>query len=113
MFAARAKLYDARSPQYVLAPNVANPLVRFAALELWSRSGPGARLGMTIAVYDGTRVIKTAQPVSTIGMDGWVSFRAPITTVAGHTYVVEITANDVNGDVLKRSVTIRVSSGAT
>ena len=39
-----------------------NPVVKFAALELWSRSGPGAKVGMTIAIYDKGKVIKTAQP---------------------------------------------------
>ena len=29
---------------------------------------------MTIAIYDNGKVMKTAQPVSTIGVDGWVSF---------------------------------------
>ena len=53
-----------------------NPPVRFAALELWSRSGVGAKVGMTVAIYDGGKVINTYQPVSVIGADGWVSFRA-------------------------------------
>ena len=39
-----------------------NPVVKFAALELWSRSGAGAKVGMTIAIYDRGKVIKTAQP---------------------------------------------------
>jgi hypothetical protein len=109
--AARAKALDGRSPQLVVKAGVTNPVVRFGALELWSRSGRGARVGMTIAVYDGRRVVKTAQPASTIGFDGWVSFRVPVKTVKGHTYYVTIDANDVNGNTLKRSVTIRVPSG--
>src|SRR4051794_21230115 len=34
-FATLAAKYDARDPQITVRPNVANPLVRFAALELW------------------------------------------------------------------------------
>ncbi len=106
-FAAQAKTFDGRSPQLFVKPGVTNPLARFAALELWSRSGRGAKVGMTIAVYDGRKEVKTAQPASVIGNDGWVSFRVPIKTVVGHTYYVTIDANDVNGNTLKRSVTLR------
>jgi hypothetical protein len=110
-FAALADRYDGRSPEMKVRVGVTNPLVRFGALELWSRSGTGAKVGMTIAVYDGARVIKTAQPVSTIGADGWVSFRAPLKTIKGHIYRITIAANDVNGNRVDRSVLIRVPSG--
>jgi hypothetical protein len=107
-FASLADRYDGRSPEIKIRAGVTNPLVRFAALELWSRSGTGAKIGITLAVYDKGRSIKTAQPVSTIGADGWVSFRAPLKSIKGHTYFVYIVANDVNGNTLKRSVTIDV-----
>jgi hypothetical protein len=109
-FSSLADRYDGRNPQMKIRAGVTNPLVRFAALELWSRSVTGAKVGMTIAVYDNGRVIKTAQPVSTIGADGWVSFRAPMKTVKGHTYQITITATDVNGNRVDRSVLIRVPS---
>jgi hypothetical protein len=64
---------------------------------------------MTIAVYDNGRVIKTAQPASTIGSDGWISFRAPLKTVKGHTYQITIAAVDVNGNRVDRSVLLRVA----
>ena len=107
-FAALAKRYDGRSPQLIVRPGVRNPLVSYAALELWSRSGAGARVGMTVTVYDGARRIGVTQPVSTIGRDGWVSFRAPLTTVKGHVYRVYVTANDIHGDTVDRMVTIEV-----
>ena len=78
VYAALADKYDGRDPQIKVKAGVTNPMVRYAALELWSRSGPGAKVGMTIAVYDGRRLLRTQQPVSTIGQDGWVSFRAPL-----------------------------------
>jgi hypothetical protein len=108
-FASLAGRYDGRDPQIAVKAGVTNPLVKFAALELWSRSGAGAKVGLTIAVYDNGKVIKTAQPVSTIGVDGWVSFRAPLKTVKGHNYQVTIEANDVNGNKVSRSVLIRVT----
>jgi hypothetical protein len=106
-FARAAQTFDGRNPQIFVKPGVTNPLVRFAALELWSRSGAGSRVGMTIAVYDRGRVIKTVQPVSTIGPDGWVSFRVPIKTVKGHEYNITVVANDVNGNTVNRSVLLR------
>jgi hypothetical protein len=109
-FAALAFRYDGRNPQITVRPGVVNPLVRFAALELWSRSGTGSKVGMTIAVYDGSRVLRTAQPVSTIGPDGWVSFRAPLRTVRGHTYQITIDAGDAHGNDVHRSILLRVGT---
>lgn len=108
VFASLAARYDGRNPQVTVKAGVTNPLVRFAALELWSRSGRGAKVGMTIVVYDGRRLLRTAQPVSTVGPDGWVSLRAPLRTVAGHFYYITIKAGDVHGNFVNRSVLIRV-----
>jgi hypothetical protein len=105
--AALAAKYDARDPEIKVNQGVTNPLVRFAALEHWSRSGTGAKVGMTIAIYDGRRLLRTAQPVSTIGADGWVQFRAPIRTAAGHNYYLTIKAGDVHGNFVNRSVLVR------
>jgi len=52
-------------------------------------------------------VLKTAQPESTIGVDGWVSFPAPLTTVKGHQYQINIMAVDQNGNRVDRSVLLR------
>jgi hypothetical protein len=106
-FAGLAAKYDARNPQITVKPGVSNPLVKFGALELWSRSGAGAKVGMTIAVYDGRRLLRTQQPVSSIGTDGWVSFRAPIRTQLGHNYYITIKAGDIHGNFVNRSVLIR------
>ena len=62
---------------------------------------------MTIAVFDNGKVVKTAQPVSILGIDGWVQFRVPIRTQKGHDYNVRILASDVNGNRINRSVLIR------
>jgi Glycosyl hydrolases family 39 len=106
-FQSVAKTYDGRNPQIFVKGGTTNPVVKFAALELWSRSGPGAKVGMTIAIYDKGKVIKTAQPLSVIGFDGWVSFPAPLTTVKGHDYQITITAVDQNGNRVDRSVLLR------
>ena len=62
---------------------------------------------MTIAVYDGRRLLRTAQPVSSIGADGWVSFHAPIRTALGHNYYITIKAGDIHGNFVNRSVLLR------
>jgi hypothetical protein len=109
-YSALAAKYDGRNPYIQVKPGVTNPLVRYGALELWSRSGTGAKVGMTIAVYDGRRLLRTAQPVSSIGRDGWVQFRAPFRTAVGHEYYITIKAGDVHGNFVNRSVLVRVAS---
>ena len=52
-------------------------------------------------------MLKTAQPVSVIGFDGWVSFPAPLTTVKGHDYNITIAAVDQNGNRVDREVLVR------
>jgi hypothetical protein len=63
---------------------------------------------MTISVYDGRRLLRSQQPVSSIGPDGWVSFRAPVRTVAGHNYLINVRAGDVHGNYVNREIVIRV-----
>jgi hypothetical protein len=106
-FAARAKVYDGRSPWYVMRGGVKNPLVKFAALEIWSRSGR-TKIGMTVSVIDKGKALRSYQPTATVGADGWVPLRVPIRTLKGHTYFVYIKANDINGNTVQRSVTIQV-----
>ena len=112
-FATLAYRYDARNPQIIVRAGVDEP---DWSSSLRSSSGhapePGRRSGMTIAVYDKGKVIKTAQPVATIGADGWVSFRAPLKTVKGHNYIVTIKAGDVHGNQVNRSVLVRSSAAS-
>ncbi len=105
-----AKPLDGRSPLIDVKPGTSNPEVKFAALELWSRSGVGANVGLTLAIYDNGRLVKTAQRLSQIGFDGWVTFDAPLKgpTVKNHTYQITIAAIDTNGNRIDRSVTLRV-----
>jgi hypothetical protein len=115
-FARRAAFYDGRGPQITLEPGQQYPLVRFAALELWSRSGTGAKVGLTVAVYSQLpnrrlRLVRTAQPVSRIGRDGWVSFRVPLARAIARVYSVDILASDIHGNKVDRSVTLRVKPG--
>jgi len=108
-FAGLANQYDGRDPQIFVKGGVTNPTVRFAAIELLARSGKGAKVGMTIAIYDRGKVLKTAQPISTVGSDGWVTFRAPFKTVKGHDYNITVAAVDANGNRVDRAILVRAT----
>ena len=107
-FQAVAKPLDGRNPEILVKAGTTSPELRFAALELYSRSGAGANVGLTIAIYDNGRLIKTAQRLSQIGVDGWISFEAPFTTARNHTYQVTVAAVDLNGNRVDRSILVRV-----
>jgi hypothetical protein len=106
-FAGLASRYDGRNPQIFVKGGTSNPPVKFAALELWSRSGAGTKVGMTITIYDRGKVVKTAQPVSVLGVDGWVTFRVPIKTVKKHDYDIKVAAVDANGNRVDREILLR------
>jgi hypothetical protein len=112
-FTRRAADYDGREPQITLDFGAQYPLVRFAALELWSRSGTGAKVGLTVTLYRQApnrrlRLVRTAQPLSRIGYDGWISFRVPLAKAIARVYSVNIRAVDIHGNRVDRSVFLRV-----
>ena len=113
-FTRRAAEYDGREPEITLAPGTQYPPARFAALELWSRSGTGAKVGLTVTVYSQVtnrrlRLVRTAQPLSRIGYDGWISFRVPLARAIARVYSVNIRAVDIHGNRVDRSVSLRVT----
>jgi putative glycosyl hydrolase len=108
-FARVAKPLDGRNPYYTVPAGVSSPTVRFSAMELYARSGAGANVGLTLAIYDNGQLQKTAQQLSQIGVDGWVKFDVPLRlpTQRRHTYQVTIDAVDNNGNKVNRSVLIQ------
>jgi hypothetical protein len=113
MFAKQAAAYDGREPQITLEPGAQYPLVRFAALELWSRSGRRAKVGLTVTVYRQITprrlgLVRTAQPVARIGYDGWISFHVPLARATARVYSVNIRAVDIHGNKVDRSVFLHV-----
>jgi Cellulase (glycosyl hydrolase family 5) len=112
-FAKAAAKYDGREPQITLDYGAQYPLVRFPALELWSRSGTGAKVGLTVAVYSqatarNLRLVKVTQPLTRIGYDGWISFHAPLPRATARNYSVEIHAGDIHGNKIQRSIYLHV-----
>jgi hypothetical protein len=104
-----AKPLDGRNPAYTVKAGVTSPTVRFSAMELYARSGAGANVGLTLAIYDNGQLQKTSQQLSQIGVDGWVAFDVPlkVPTQRNHTYQVTIAAVDNNGNRVDRSVLIQ------
>ena len=112
-FTRRAADYDGRNPEITLDPGAQYPLVHFGALELWSRSGTGAKVGLTVTVYRQApnrrlMLVRTGQPLSRIGYDGWISFHVPLARASARVYSVDIRAVDIHGNRLDRSVVLRV-----
>lgn len=106
VFAAQAKKFDARNPKVMVKGGTVNPVVRVAALELWSRSGTGGLVGTTVSVFDGATPAGVTQPQSLLGFDGWFSIPIAITVAKGHTYTVTVDAADARGNKITRTVTI-------
>jgi len=111
-FSKAAAKYDGREPEVLLEYGQPYPLVRVPALELWARSGTGAKVGLTVTVYSQTgrrlRLVKTAQPVSKIGFDGWIAFHAPLPRAIARNYSVEVRAGDIHGNKIARSLYLHV-----
>jgi hypothetical protein len=78
-FTAAARPVDIRNPVMVIRAGSSNPTVKVPVWELLARDGAGATVGATISVTYRGKSIAVVQPTATISVDGWVSFRAPIT----------------------------------
>ena len=54
----------------------------------------------------GDSLIANPKPVTTLGLDGWLTVPVPFTPVKGKTYYIEVTANAFNGDTVSRLLTL-------
>jgi hypothetical protein len=70
-------------------------------------SEPGAQIGMTYVVTDGSRREAVGQPVVALAPDDSISFVPSFTPVKGHTYTVTSTANEINGHTETRTALIK------
>jgi hypothetical protein len=71
-------------------------------------SQPGATIGMTYRVFDGTRAIAVGQPAVPLAPDASVTFTPSFKTVKGHKYTVSAVLNEVNGHSETRSACVVV-----
>jgi hypothetical protein len=82
------------------------PTIKLVVPQLAVVASPGASIGITYQVFDGGSMIATGQPASTISIDQTVRFTAGFTPVAGHTYTIEMDANDINGNHVVRTYSL-------
>jgi hypothetical protein len=68
---------------------------------------PGAQIGMTYTVMEGSRKLAIGQPVVPLAADDSVTFVVEFAPVKGHTYTVISTANEINGHSETRSALIK------
>jgi hypothetical protein len=87
----------------------ATPRVTMYVPYLGYYSQPGAQIGMTYVVTDGSRRIAIGQPVATLAADNSITFSPQFKPVKGHTYTVTSTANEINGHTEVRTAVIKAS----
>ena len=72
-------------------------------------SQPGAEIGLTYVVRDGSNTVAVGQPVSALAGDQSITFAPAFTPVKGKTYSVTATANEPNGHTETRTALIKVT----
>src|SRR5207245_11321499 len=97
---------DIRTPVRTVPAGTPNPVVRISALEIAARNPPGTTIGVDERVITGDSLIANPKPVTTLGVDGWLSVPVAFTPQAGKTYYIEVTANAFNGDKVSRLLTL-------
>jgi hypothetical protein len=98
--------YDIRNTVLTVKAGKANPVIRISALEMAARNPAGSRIGVDERVITGDSLIANPQPVTAMGIDGWLSVPVMFTPQKGRTYYVEVTANAFNGDTVSRILTL-------
>jgi hypothetical protein len=57
-------------------------------------------------VFSAGRLVAAGMPAATLARDGWFGVRLAFRPLAGRSYVVQIDAEDVNGNRLTRTITV-------
>lgn|GEM_PF-1093496 len=104
-FGAVARLIDGTT--VTTKPGV-SPRVTMYVPYLSHYAAPGAAIGMTYRVYDGSKAIAVGQPVAPLNLDQSITFTPVFTPVKGHTYTVTAIANEQSGHTEQRTATVRV-----
>ena len=80
--------------------------MRISALEMAARNPAGTRVGVDERVITGDSLIANPTPVTSMGIDGWLSVPVMFTPQKGKTDYIEVTANAFNGDKVSRILTL-------
>jgi hypothetical protein len=108
-FTAAAKPFDVRSPLLTVKAGVSNPTVRVPVWEMYARDGSGANVGATISVTYRGKNVGVSQPPASIGVDGYVAFKVPITKAKlNGVYRVFMKIGDIHGNFVNRTATVDV-----
>jgi hypothetical protein len=84
------------------------PVISVPARELATHTAPGEPVGVSYALYDGTKWMGIHQPQLPMGRDGWFTLPVQLVPERGHTYTVIITAN-AHGDYIRRQLTLNAT----
>jgi hypothetical protein len=82
-------------------------MVNMSVREFAASNRPGAPVGITYRLTQGTRPITVEQPQAQLGVDGWIRFRVDHALQKGATYTMVVEANDINGNKLRRTLTLK------
>jgi len=106
-FAALARVLDGRNVDAAVKGGTRNPRVQLETTSLLAKDGAGANVSVTYGVKRGSSSVATGAAAIPLAADGTVSFTLRGVTVAkGGTYVATVSLEDINGNVLRRTVTL-------
>ena len=105
-FAAAARSFDPRNA-VVRARAGTRPTLNVSVRELAAANRPGAGIGVTYRLLQGTSAVAIDQPRVPLGADGWIRFRVDYALKSRTTYSLVVEANDINGLKVRRTLTIR------
>jgi hypothetical protein len=103
-FASAAAALDARNAIIYVRAGRRRPTIRVSTLELAERDGPGANVGVTYRVFFKRAVIAVKQPVTAIGVDGWITLTLDFRPLAKHSYPTTVDVGDASGNHVKRTL---------
>jgi hypothetical protein len=87
----------------------ATPSVTMYMPYLGYYSEPGAQIGMTYVLSEGSKRLAVGQPAVALGADDSITFAPDFKLLKGHTYTVTATANEANGHSETRTALIKAS----
>ena len=104
-FTPLAAALDARNGVITVGAGT-TPVVGVSALALKAHDTPGATVGINYTISDNGHFLGNAIANAPLGNDGWLSFRPDVSAAKGHRISLGITATDVNGITITRTIEI-------
>jgi hypothetical protein len=105
-FTVSAKPLDARNAIVRVKGGARNPSVTVFTRRFCANDAPGARIGMTWRVFDGTKLIAVGQTVEALTSQCTITPKVVFAPVKGKSYTVTFALNDINGITLARRLAL-------